>query len=91
MIQTFDCIFLAAKDKELRDEFIKYIREKRDVVLIRGDHKMTFNGVSRYLEIRAVSDNDLFAHKIVPARVPYDVLCRMLDGNLDNCVGIEYL
>ena len=88
MIQTFDCILQALRDKNLYNKFVSYMERDGTNVLMCSHCLMRFDSSSDILTIEPALPDSA---KIIPAKVPYNVLRRMIDGNWNDLNGIEYL
>lgn len=88
MVQSFDWIRNATHDDGLKNQIIDRMGMENNELILYDKFKISFHNDNNYLIVDRVSDE--FA-KVLKVRIPYDVLLRMLEGNWDDCTGIEYI
>lgn len=91
MDQTLDCIMLAQRKENERKRIEECLADNGDREIIVDRHRLEFNAASRFVTITRAADDVQFACKIGGCRMPYELLARLLDGNLDNMDGFEWL
>lgn len=91
MNQTLDCIMLARRKETERKRIEECLKDKCYCEIVVDRHRLEFDVDSRYVTITRASENVPFACKITGCRMPYEVLVRLLDGNVDNMEGFEWL
>ena len=91
MDQTLECIVFASHKEAERKRIEECLADKGNREIIVDRHRLVFDKESRYVTITRASDDVPFAWKIGGCRMPYEVLVRLLDGNLDNMDGFEWL
>ena len=91
MDQTLDCIICAWRNEAERKKIEECLAGSGSREIIVDRHRLAFNGDTRYVTITRASESVPFACKIGGCRMPYEVLERLLDGNIDKMEGFEYL
>ena len=94
MDQSLDLILRARRNKETYHQLSKGISSKKNEVMIIDRFKVSFDSSERIVTITRASDDVPFACKIGGCRMPYELLQRMIDDDLDEdnpLEGFEWL
>ncbi len=86
MIMTYDFIQTAKHNKIFRSQIDKALLSNFKVEICTNMHKLTFFPASQTVTIMAKSDANIFKHKIIPKKITYQALIKMLNGEWDNIV-----
>ena len=79
MIKTFDFILMAKRDKNFRAKIDEAISSNMDCEIYTDIHRLTFSSKSQTVTITAKSNTSPFKEKIVPKRITYQSLIKLLD------------
>ncbi|MBR0343019.1 MAG: hypothetical protein IJH64_12395 [Oscillospiraceae bacterium] len=94
MDQSLDLILRARRNKETYHQLSKGISSKTNEVMIIDRFKVAFDSSEKIVTITRASDDVPFACKIGGCRMPYELLQRMIDDDLDEdnpLEGFEWL
>lgn len=83
MIQTFDFIFKAKYDQDFMKVLQDAISSNEDCEIYMDRHKLNFDAKSQMVSITPNSNTDIY-NKIIPKKVKYKALMKMLKGEWDN-------
>ncbi len=86
MIMTYDFIQTAKYNKIFRSQIDKALVSNSKTEIYTNMHKLTFLPASQVVIITAKSDTSAFRYKIVPKKITYQALTKMLDGKWDSIV-----
>ena len=84
MIMTFDFIFHAWKDEKLMCQLKESLIKKVDSEVCTELHKIIFHADVKKVDIFPLMENSPFNCKIIPMRMTYNALIKMLNHDLDN-------
>ena len=84
MIMTYDFILTAKYNKEFRVQLDNAILSDLNSEICTDIHRLTFLPKSQVVIVTAKSDTSAFRNKIVPKKITYQALTKMLDGNWNN-------
>ncbi len=92
MVQTLDFIFLCAwRDKTEAERIEKCLAAKEPCEMIVWRERLSFDPASQTVTVERASREVPFAEKIIPCRMPYSVMRKLLDHDLDDLTGVEWL
>ena len=94
MIKTFDCFMLADRNPEFKIALENALGSGRDEELYFQDtHRLIFDSNSKTVVVKPCADDSPYACKIVPAKISYSAVEKMLSGKLDDFVeeNIQYI
>lgn len=94
MDQSLDLIMRARRNKEIYHQLSKGIYSKTNEMMIIDRFKVTFDSSEKIVTITRASDDVPFACKIGGCRMPYELLQRLIDDDLDEdnpLEGFEWL
>ena len=91
MIQTFDFILEAQRNTMTMNEIRSCLSSKTDREIIIGEHRLTFDAVSRQVTIEDVKGYTHDQSRIVPCKMPYHLLERALVGEYSDFSGLEWM
>lgn len=81
MLKTFDFIFTAKQDKNFRVKIDTAISSNMNYKICTDIHRLVFSSKSQTVAVTDKSTTSPFNKKIVPKRITYQALIKMLDGN----------
>ena len=84
MIMTFDFILTAKHSKDFMERLKTAVSGSQDTELCTDILKMCFHSKSQTVSILPVSDTCAFRHKIIPQKITYQALEKMLNGDWDH-------
>ena len=88
MVQSFDWIRDAVNDIELKRQILECMKGDNKELRLYDKYVIMFHNDETFLTVDRISDEFV---KVVKVRIPYDVLKKMMDGNWEDCTGIQYL
>jgi len=94
MIKTFDCFMLADRNPEFKIALENALGSGRDEELYFQDtHRLIFDSNSKTVVVKPYADDSPYACKIIPAKISYSAVEKMLSGKLDDFVeeNIQYI
>lgn len=83
MIQTYDFIFKAKYDQDFMRVLQDAISSNENCVIYADRHKLNFDAKSQTVSITPNSNTSIY-NKIIPKKVKYKALMKMLKGEWDN-------
>ena len=81
MIMTYDFILTAKYNKEFRVQLDNAILSDLNSEICTDIHRLTFLPKSQVVIVTAKSNTTPFRNKIIPKKITYQALMKMLDGN----------
>lgn len=81
---TYDFILTAKHNKDFRSQIDKAILSDLNSEICTDIHRLTFFPKSQAVIVTPKSDTSAFRNKIIPKKITYKGLMKMLDGNWDN-------
>ena len=81
MIMTYDFILTAKYNKEFRVQLDNAILSDLNSEICTDIHRLTFLPKSQVVIVTAKSDTSAFRNEIIPKKITYQALMKMLDGN----------
>lgn len=90
MIKTLDFVLEAKRDPKVMRELMVALSEK-DTEIIIGEHRLTFDTVSRQVIIEDAAGYSYGKSRIVPCKMPYHLLERVLCGDYADLSGLEWI
>ena len=86
MMKTYDFLLIAKRDKNFRAKMDEAISSDMDCEICTDIHRLTFSSKSQTVAVTAKSNTSPFKEKIVPKRITYQALIKLLDGDW-NSIG----
>lgn len=84
MIMTYDFVWTAKRNKEFRLQLDKAILSELNSEICTDIHRLTFLSTSQTVIVTAKSDTSAFRNKIIPKKITYQALIKMLDGKWND-------
>lgn len=84
MIKTYDFVLTAKQNKKFRSQIDEAILSNLKSEVCTDIHRLTFFPQSQIVIITAKSDTSAFNEKIVPKKITYQALMKLLDGEWDS-------
>lgn len=84
MLMTFDFVMHAWRDERLMSKFRKCIEQEQNSELHTDIYRISFNAQRRTVDIQPFSSTSPFAYKIIPMRITYSALIKMLDDKFED-------
>lgn len=84
MIMTYDFVLTAKRNKEFRLQLDNAILSDLNSEICTDIHRLTFLSTSQVVIVTAKSDTSAFRHKIIPKKITYQALIKMLDGKWND-------
>ena len=91
MVQSLDFIFCAWSNKTEADRIEKCLASGENCEIIVDRHRLSFDAETQTVTVRRASEDVPFAEKIWACRMPYPVMRKLLDHDLYDLTGFEYL
>ena len=83
MIETFDFIFKAKYDQDFMKVLQGAISSNENCEIYTDRHKLNFDAKSQMVSITPNSNTGIY-NKIIPKKIKYKALMKMLKGEWDN-------
>lgn len=84
MIMTYDFILRAKYNKDFRLRLDKAILSDLNSEICTDIHRLTFLSKSQIVIVTAKSETSAFRNKIIPKKITYRALTKMLEGNWND-------
>ncbi len=85
MIKTFDCFMLADRNPDFIIAIKKALAsDQYEEVYFKDTHKLIFDGNSKTVIVMPYADDSPYACKIIPAKLSYSAVEKMLSGKFDD-------
>ena len=84
MIRTFDFILTAKRDKNFRAQIDGAVSSNMACEICTDTHRLIFYAKSQTVVITAKSNTSPFREKIVPKKITYQALIKLLDGEWNS-------
>lgn len=84
MIKTYDFLLIAKRDKNFRAKVDEAISSNVDCEICTDIHRLAFSSKSQTVVVTAKSTTSPFKEKIVPKKITYQALIKMLDGDWNS-------
>lgn len=84
MIMTYDFILTAKHNKDFRLQLDKAITSDLNCEICTEIHRLTFLPESQVVIVTAKSDTSALRNKIIPKKITYQALLKMLDGEWNH-------
>lgn len=84
MIMTYDFILTAKREKAFMKQLKEALLSHSDSILCTDIHKLSFHSDKQTVIVTPKSAASDFSWKIVPKKIKYQALIKMLDGDWDN-------
>lgn len=81
---TYDFILTAKRNEKFRSQIDEALLNNLESEICTDIHKLSFLPKSQTVIITARSDTSAFKEKIVPKKITYQALMKMLDGEWDR-------
>lgn len=93
MIKTFDFLYRAWADDIFRSEIQTAIHTEIDSTIHTDILTLSFDATTRTVHISAISETSPFSHKILPAKISYEGIQKLLEKRFDDLSldDIEYI
>lgn len=75
---------MAQKDDFLRAEIEQIISSNVDKVVCTDIHKLSFSASEQAAAVEPLSNSSPFCHKIIPKKIKYSAIIKMLNNDWDN-------
>ncbi len=86
MIMTYDFIMTAKRNKNFRSQIEEAVLSDSNNEICTDICRLTFFPESQAVIVTANSDSGVFKHKIIPKKITYRALRKMLNGEWDSIV-----
>ncbi len=86
MIKTYDFLLTAKRDKNFRAQMDEAVSSNTDCEICTDMHRLTFSSKSQTVSVTAKSKTSPFKENIIPKKITYKALIKMLDGDW-NSIG----
>ena len=83
MIQTYDFIFKAKYDQDFMKDLQDAISSNENCEIYTNKHTLNFDAKSQIVSITPNSNTGIY-NKIIPKKIKYKALMKMLKGEWDN-------
>ena len=85
MIKSYDWMIYAQNHPDFKEQIENIIATGKKLELNVDDtYRLTFNGEEKTVTVRAHSDMSPFHEKIVPMKIAYRSVTKMINGDWDN-------
>ncbi len=86
MIMAYDFIMAAKRNKNFRSQIDKAVLSDSNNEICTDIYRLTFFPESQTVIVTANSDISAFKHKIIPKKITYRALMKMLNGEWSSMV-----
>lgn len=84
MIMTYDFILTAKRNKIFRSQIDQAITSNSNIEICTDIHRLNFFPETQTVIISGKSDSSSFKHKIIPKKITYGTLIKMLNDEWDG-------
>lgn len=84
MIMTYDFILTAKRNKIFRSQIEEVVLSNSNNEICTDICRLTFFPESQMVTVTARSNANTFKHKIIPKKITYQALMKMLNGEWDS-------
>ena len=91
MVNSLDFVLKANRDPKVMRELKAALSEGKDVEQIIGEYRLSFDVASRQVTIVDAAGYTCSKSRIVPCKIPYHLLKRVLGGDYSDLSGLEWI
>ena len=81
LLNTLDFLIYAQRDDELKKSLLLAIEEGLETEICTKVHRLRFLPEEGYVHIEALSKNSPFAYKVIPSKMSYNAIKKILFTN----------
>lgn len=82
---------MGAEASNRQKKIINALAAEEQSEIIVDRHRLFFDPVMDTVTVDRAAEDVPFAYKIIKCRMPYGLLKKMLDGDWDDLMGLQYL